>query len=151
MHAKYEVSISYGSKVMAKVKVFAAESQTDRVIDRTTIRYPRIPFWGHNKEIPLYLLSLKWGLQFDLPIECLLLQMRKFAVKFVEFLLDIVAGEVFRLHHPLGSCSDGINHRLMGDYLRFQSLEIKVGEMHICSLYIKLNSWKSCLIHLYSV
>ena len=40
MHAKYEVSsISYGLKVMVKVKVFChrvIESQTDRVTDRQT-------------------------------------------------------------------------------------------------------------------
>ena len=36
VHAKYEVSISYDSKVMAKVIIFLQESQsqTDRVADR---------------------------------------------------------------------------------------------------------------------
>ena len=34
MHAKYEVPISYGSKVMAKVKV--DNKQTDRQTDRQT-------------------------------------------------------------------------------------------------------------------
>ena len=43
MHDKYEVSISYGSKVMAKVKVFA----TDRPTGQKT-RCPQIPFEGHK-------------------------------------------------------------------------------------------------------
>ena len=36
MHAKYEVSISYGSKAMAKVVFFPTESQTDRKIESQT-------------------------------------------------------------------------------------------------------------------
>ena len=39
MHANYRVSISYGSKVMAKVKVFfATESQTDGQTESQTAR-----------------------------------------------------------------------------------------------------------------
>ena len=40
MHAKYEVSISYGSKVIAKVKVDNRQKdrQTDRQIDKQTNR-----------------------------------------------------------------------------------------------------------------
>ena len=43
MHAKYEVSISYGSKVIAKVKVDNRETdkQTDRQTDRTKTICPR--------------------------------------------------------------------------------------------------------------
>ena len=36
MHAKYEVSISYGSKVLAKIKVY--NRQTNRQTDRQTDR-----------------------------------------------------------------------------------------------------------------
>ena len=38
MHAKYEISISYGSKVIAKVKVDNRQTnkQTDRQTDRQT-------------------------------------------------------------------------------------------------------------------
>ena len=39
MHAKYEVSISYGSEVMAKVKVFLPQTH---VQDKSYI--PQIPF-----------------------------------------------------------------------------------------------------------
>ena len=47
MHAKYEVSISNGSKVMAKVKVFChrvADRQIDGFTDRTKTRCPGILF-----------------------------------------------------------------------------------------------------------
>ena len=53
-------SISYGSKVMATVKGFLPESETDRVrqtdrqTDRTKTRCPRIPFRRH-------LLSIAYG------------------------------------------------------------------------------------------
>ena len=49
MHAKYEVSISYGSKVMAKVKIFARDRhkhrQTGQQLDAP------IPLQGHKKGI----------------------------------------------------------------------------------------------------
>ena len=49
MHAKYEVSISYGSiDQMTEVKVFCRK---DGQTDRTKTRCPRIPFRGHNKII----------------------------------------------------------------------------------------------------
>ena len=38
MHSKYEVFISYGSNVMAKVKFFATGSQLDRPTDRHSYR-----------------------------------------------------------------------------------------------------------------
>ena len=50
MHAKYEVWLSYGSKLTAKVKVFATESQTER----TKLRCPRIPFREHKNERNVY-------------------------------------------------------------------------------------------------
>ena len=47
MHAKYKVSISYDSKVMAKVRVFPIESQTDR---QDKNKMPRIySFRAHKK------------------------------------------------------------------------------------------------------
>ena len=39
MHAKYEASISYGSKVIANVKV--DNGQTNKQIDRTKTKCPR--------------------------------------------------------------------------------------------------------------
>ena len=47
MHAKYEVSISYSSKVITKVKVFC-HRVIDRETDRKNILCPRIPFQGHK-------------------------------------------------------------------------------------------------------
>ena len=47
MYAKYEVSISYGSKVMAKVKVFCHRVK-DRQTGQKLYRCPRIPFQGHK-------------------------------------------------------------------------------------------------------
>ena len=47
MHAKYEVSISYGSKVIAKVKV--DNRQTDKQTDRTKTICPDQLIWGHKK------------------------------------------------------------------------------------------------------
>ena len=47
MHAKYEVSISYGSKVIKKVKVYNIQTdkqtnrQTNKQTDRTKIICPR--------------------------------------------------------------------------------------------------------------
>ena len=61
MNAKYEISISNGSKVMAKVKVFC-----HRVTDRTKTRCPRIPFLGHKKlfqnhgEVGIFIVSAKF-------------------------------------------------------------------------------------------
>ena len=46
MHAKYEVCISYGSKVMAKVYVFFA---TDEVRDRRNLGAPE--FHSRGKKI----------------------------------------------------------------------------------------------------
>ena len=47
MHAKYEVSISYGSKVIAKVKV--DNRQTNKQTDRTKTICPYHSIWVHNK------------------------------------------------------------------------------------------------------
>ena len=43
--------MSYGSKVMAKVRFFCHRvRQTDRVTDLTKTRCPWIPFWGHKND-----------------------------------------------------------------------------------------------------
>ena len=54
MHAKYEVSISNGSKVIAKVKVDNRQTnkQTDKQIDKQTGQKQYAPdhsIWGHKK------------------------------------------------------------------------------------------------------
>ena len=49
MHAKCKVSISYGAKVIAKVKVFL--QQTDGQTDKTKTGWPRIPFQRHNNAL----------------------------------------------------------------------------------------------------
>ena len=45
---KFSICISYGSKVMAKVKVFMPQTDSHRVTDRTKTRSPRIPFRGEG-------------------------------------------------------------------------------------------------------
>ena len=72
MHAKYEVSISYGSKVMAKIKVFfhrvtdrQTESQThrqDKKLDAPEF-HPR----GHKKKLHVHVVV-------QLPLRNVLLQ-----------------------------------------------------------------------------
>ena len=61
MHAKYEVSISYGSKVIAKVKV-DNHRQTDKQTDKQTNRQkgqkqyaPDHSIRGHKKTLILYI------------------------------------------------------------------------------------------------
>ena len=53
MHAKYETSIPYGSKVMAKVKVFATHRQIGQKLDAP------IPFWRQNYIFKYYDINLK--------------------------------------------------------------------------------------------
>ena len=48
LHAKYEVSISYGSKVKAKVKV--DNRQTNKQTERTKTICPHHLIWGHKKQ-----------------------------------------------------------------------------------------------------
>ena len=49
MHAKYKVSISYGSEVKANVKVDNSR-QTNRQTDRTKTIYPDHSIWGYKNK-----------------------------------------------------------------------------------------------------
>ena len=51
MHAKYEGSISYGSKVIAKVKV--DNRQTDKQTEQKQYA-PNHSFWGHQNALKAY-------------------------------------------------------------------------------------------------
>ena len=83
MHVKYKVSISFSSKVMAKVKAFLPQTDTRTHKDWTKTRYPRIPFRRH---IIVWLLSIPYiynpniniysHCQRHFPCFCMMLQIR---------------------------------------------------------------------------
>ena len=85
IHTKYEVSISYCSKVMAKVKVFC-HRVTDRHTERTKTRCPWIPFQRHKNVVNVSLIRessfryLKWLAYCILPGTYILLETDNWAV-----------------------------------------------------------------------
>ena len=62
MHAKYDVSISYGSKVIAKVKVDNRQTnrQTNQQTDRTKTLYPRSFNPGHKNNQEVNVNFIRW-------------------------------------------------------------------------------------------
>ena len=58
MHAKYEVSISYGSKLYQRLKFFATEFQTDSQIHKQKsqklLKCLQIKFLGYKKNVQTY-------------------------------------------------------------------------------------------------
>ena len=66
MHEKYEVSISYGSKVTAKDKVVFFFPQIDTQTGQLDhSRCPHIPFWGHKNMCDLKAGNVKYKCKYS--------------------------------------------------------------------------------------